>query len=207
MTARRLLLVLCALASLALIACGGSDSSTDAPATITAPTASGSVDVCAVGAGAPPVVSTVTHLPTPEVTASTGVAARSALPLVEFQRQSGGSVCLPTEVVPRNEFSIGLSGRYELADRGMMFYFGIMQKGAFWMKNTHVNLSIAFIGLDSKIVDIREMTAESLENIIPVDYFFFAVEAQPDWYQRNNVAVGDTVVLKFDLPPEFTKQP
>jgi len=143
-----------------------------------------------------PVTSAASRPPTPEPTASTGSTPRSQLPLVEFVRREGGSACLPTEVLPRREFTIGLSGRYELDERGMLFYYDAPHRGSFWMRNTHVDLSIAFVGPDSRIVEIREMAAESLEYVTPATDYLYAIEAQPGWYVRNRIAVGDEV--RFD---------
>jgi uncharacterized membrane protein (UPF0127 family) len=145
------------------------------------------------------VTSIATPPATPEATAVTGVQARADLPLVEFVRRSGGNVCLPLEVVPPDEFTIGLSGRYELDDRGMLFYFGHQARGSFWMKNTHVDLSIAFVAGDNRIVEIREMQAESLDFVTPAADYTYAIEAQPGWYERNGIAVGDEVRFAFDL--------
>lgn len=142
----------------------------------------------------------------PEPTASTGAMPRSQLPLVEFVRKAGGSVFLPTEVLPSTEFTIGLSGRYELDERGMLFYFGKPTRGSFWMKNTHVDLSIAFVGADSRIVEIREMKAESLEYVTPGADYLYAIEAQPGWYSRNGIAAGDEVRFTFELPKELAEQ-
>jgi uncharacterized membrane protein (UPF0127 family) len=193
--------LLCALAAFAVIvACDEADAPAPPP-TMT------SSEVCADVAsqpGAPAVTSAAPTPAAPEPTASTGAAPRAELPVVEFVRASGESVCLPVELVPRSEFSIGLSGRYELDDRGMLFYFGAVHRGGFWMRNTHVDLAIAFVNLESRIVDIREMTAESLETIVPSTDYLYAIEAQPGWYQRNNVAIGDEVRFLFQLPPELS---
>ena len=143
---------------------------------------------------------------TPEPTASTGSMPRSQLPLVEFVRKAGGSVYLPTEVLPSNEFTVGFSGRYELDERGMLFYFGKPTRGSFWMKNTHVDLSIAFVGADSRIAEIREMKAESLEYVTPGADYLYAIEAQPGWYSRNGIAAGDEVRFMFELPKELAER-
>ncbi len=177
-----------------LAGCSGSDAS---EATQPAPPAAVSSACNAAPSGASPAATSAATRPAaPEPTASTGSATRTDLPLVEFARASGGSVCLPTEVLPRAEFTIGLSGRYELDDRGMLFYFERPQRGSFWMKNTHVDLAIAFVGADSRIVELREMKAESLEYVTPAADYLYAIEAQPGWFSRNGVAVGDEV--RFD---------
>lgn len=183
-----------------LVACGGSDEAPPAPPMTTA-------EAClatALSREVPAVTSTAPAPATPEPTASTGATPRDQLPAVEFVRAAGGSICLPVELVPRDEFHIGLSGRYELDDRGMLFYYNAPHRGSFWMKNTHVDLSIAFVGADSRIVEIQEMYAETLHFVTPSVEYVYAIEAQPGWYGRNSVAVGDEVRFLFELPPELS---
>lgn len=191
MTRRLHLLVAASVLLLFASAC-----SEDAPAPTAAATPAVAAACTATATPAPAVTSAAARPPTPEPTASTGSADRTELPLVEFVRRQGGSVCLPTEVLPRREFTVGLSGRYNLDERGMLFYYDAPQRGSFWMKNTHVDLSIAFVGADSRIVEIREMKAESLEYVTPAADYLYAIEAQPGWYARNHIAVGDEV--RFD---------
>jgi uncharacterized membrane protein (UPF0127 family) len=124
--------------------------------------------------------------------------------VVEFVRASGGSVCLPVEIVPRDEFPVGLSGRYELDDRGMLFYFRSVNRGSFWMKNTHIDLAIAFVGADSRIVEIHEMYADTTHFVTPSVDYLYAIEAQPGWYGHHDVTTGDEVRFLFELPPELT---
>ncbi|MEZ4553251.1 MAG: DUF192 domain-containing protein [Dehalococcoidia bacterium] len=191
---RRMHLLVTAGALLLLLASCAEGSNDAAPAATDTPATAGCNST--PSSTATPAISDRSPGATPEPTASTGATSRDALALVEFVRASGGSVCLPTEVVPRNEFTIGLSGRYTLDDRGMLFYWGTPHQGSFWMKNTHVDLSIAFVGADSRIVEIREMQAESLDYVTPSVAYSYAIEAQPGWYARNAVSVGDEV--RFD---------
>ena len=214
MTRSRALRSLALLLSLLAAACGGEEpaaTATEAPiATATAapaePTASTEAPV--VTATAAPVeptanteapVVTATAAPV-EPTASTGATPRDELPVIEFLRGDGSVVPLSVEVPPRQEYSIGLSGRHTLGDRGMIFAYAREGRTPFWMKNTHVDLSIAFIGADFRIVEIREMEAESLEYIIPERDYRYAVEAPAAWYGEHGVEVGDLARFTFDLP-------
>ena len=108
-------------------------------------------------------------------------------------------VSLPVEVPPRTEYSIGLSGRYELGERGMLFHYAEEGRRSFWMKNTHFDLDIAFIGADFVIREIFGMEAESLEIRRPDDTYRYAVEAPSGWYAANGVQVGDTARFAFVL--------
>ena len=135
----------------------------------------------------------------PEPTATTGALPLEALPRIEFVRGDGTAVSLPIEIPPRSEYSIGLSGRYELGERGMLFHYEEEGRRPFWMKNTHVDLDIAFIGADFVIREIFGMEAESLEIRRPDDVYQYAVEAPSGWYAANGVRVGDTARFAFDL--------
>jgi uncharacterized membrane protein (UPF0127 family) len=56
----------------------------------------------------------------------------------------------------------GLMHRFSLQrDHGMLFVFKEPQPLSFWMKNTYVPLSIAFIGSDGKIVNIEDMAPQT----------------------------------------------
>ena len=141
----------------------------------------------------------------PEPTATTGALPLEALPRIEFVRGDGTVVSLPIEVPPRTEYSIGLSGRYELGERGMLFHYEEEGRRSFWMKNTHFDLDIAFIGADFVIREIFGMEAESLEIRRPDDAYRYAVEAPSGWYAANGVQVGDTARFAFvleDYPTE-----
>lgn len=129
--------------------------------------------------------------------------ARTALPIAEFSNADGLAIRLPIEVPPRTEYSIGLSGRRSIDERGMLFYFAQTERGPFWMKNTHIDLSIAFVTTDERIVDIREMRAESTDLVTPSAEYRYAIEAPAGWYAKNRVRVGDTARLNFPLPKEL----
>lgn len=141
-----------------------------------------------------------TARPNDDLVASTAVIPLEELPLVEFTDSSGRTVTLPIEVLPRDEFPVGLSGRYQLEERGMLFYYGEAVRSGFWMKNTHIDLSIAFIDGDGRIVDIREMEAESLETVLAAAVYHMAIEAPAGWYASNGLAIGDRARLAFELP-------
>ena len=56
----------------------------------------------------------------------------------------------------------GLMNRFSLKpDHGMLFVFERPEPLAFWMRNTYVALSIAFIGADGRIVNIEDMQPQT----------------------------------------------
>ena len=58
--------------------------------------------------------------------------------------------------------SVGLMNRFSLKpDHGMLFVFERNEPLSFWMKNTYIPLSIAFIAPDGRIVNIEDMKPQT----------------------------------------------
>ena len=88
----------------------------------------------------------------------------------------------------------GLMFRESLpADAGMLFLFPSDTRGGFWMRNTLVPLSIAFIGSDGRIQEIRDMQPLDETLVSPSASYRWALEVNQGWFGANVVAVGDAV--------------
>jgi len=185
-----LILVFAIAAALVLSACDDGESpaepglSTVTAGAATAPTAA-SPEGAAAASG------------TAEPTASTGALPIEDLAVARFTRADGSTVDLPLEVPSADEYPIGLSGRYEFEGRGMLFDWSSEEPRdrPFWMKNTHIDLDIAFIEADGRVGAIKQMTAESEEYVYGGVAYNRAIEAPAGWYEANGVAVGDSVEL------------
>ncbi len=85
------------------------------------------------------------------------------------------------------------------ADQGMLFVFEAEQLLAFWMKNTFIPLSIAYINKDKKIVDIQKMDpppsvlARNIPNYRSKKPAIYALEMNQGWFEKKSVKVGDSV--------------
>jgi len=108
-----------------------------------------------------------------------------------------GNKVLKTEIAcSDSEKEYGLMNRKYLPENnGMLFIFSETQPLSFWMKNTLIDLSIAYIDKDWKIVDIREMKAQDLTPITSKKPAIFASEANPYWFSKNNIKIGDTIKM------------
>lgn len=135
-----------------------------------------------------------------EPVASTAFTPASELPLAVLTRTDGTEFVLPIEVPDRDEYSIGLSGRLELGERGMLFWYAEPTTQNFWMRNTHYDLSIAFVDGDETIVDIVPMEAESLETRGPDQSYRYAIEAPAGWFAERGISTGDRAMLDFEIP-------
>jgi uncharacterized membrane protein (UPF0127 family) len=85
----------------------------------------------------------------------------------------------------------GLMYRSQLApNEGMLFVFGENAVHCFWMKNTLIPLSIAFIRADGTITDIDEMQAETTNNHCPKNNGVYALEMSKGWFAAKGIKPG-----------------
>ena len=90
----------------------------------------------------------------------------------------------------------GLMGRRHLGENeGMLFIFETEDYHSFWMKNTLIPLSIAFLDREGKILKIADMEPLTLESHPPPRPILYALEMKKGWFSANGVQVGD--MLKF----------
>lgn len=88
----------------------------------------------------------------------------------------------------------GLMHRFSLgSDHGMLFVFREPAQQAFWMKNTYVALSIAYIDDKGRIVNIEDM-APKTENTHPSNGpVLYALEMKKGWFKERGVEAGASV--------------
>lgn len=94
------------------------------------------------------------------------------------------------------ERAIGLSGRESVPDdHGMLFVFEAADYHTFWMKDTHVPLTVAFIDGRGQIVDIQDMTPLSLDYHQAAAPAFCALEVNQGWFPARGIGIGDTLAM------------
>lgn len=87
----------------------------------------------------------------------------------------------------------GLMFRSKLnTDSGMLFVFEQSAMPCFWMKNTPLNLSIAFITDKGVITNIEHMQAQSLASHCPTAPIRYALEMEQGWFE-GKAQPGDQV--------------
>lgn len=83
----------------------------------------------------------------------------------------------------------GLMQRDHLCDDcGMLFVFEKADKYSFWMKDTPLPLSIAFIAADGSILNIEEMPPNTTNTHDAHGDALFALEMNRGWFTRNSIA-------------------
>ncbi|SOC43651.1 DUF192 domain-containing protein [Ureibacillus acetophenoni] len=84
-------------------------------------------------------------------------------------------------------------------NEGMLFVFSRKTYGGFWMKNTLIPLSIAFLDSDGeilKILDMEPCIGNECPTYNPKLSYHYAIEVNLGWFDKNQIKEGDYV--KFD---------
>jgi uncharacterized membrane protein (UPF0127 family) len=77
--------------------------------------------------------------------------------------------------------------------RGMLFVFPAAATQCFWMKNTLIPLSIAFLDETGRIVQIADMRPRSEDNHCSVAPVRFALEMNAGWFASRGLKAGDSI--------------
>ncbi len=81
-------------------------------------------------------------------------------------------------------------------EQGMLFVFDKPQILSFWMKNTRLPLSIAYIDINCRIISIQNMAP--MNDTILYDSpspALYALETNQGWFERKGIRTGDVVDL------------
>ena len=115
--------------------------------------------------------------------------AATDLPTVELRIQ--GHRVLAEVAATEQSRTTGLMYRFSLKpDSGMLFVFGTPQPLAFWMKNTYVPLSIAFIDADGRIVNIEDMAPQTEDTHCAQRPARYALEMERGWFASRGIKPG-----------------
>ncbi|MBY0438351.1 MAG: DUF192 domain-containing protein [Burkholderiales bacterium] len=88
----------------------------------------------------------------------------------------------------------GLMFRYELKENeAMLFVFPSPQRMSFWMKNTPLPLSIAFIDAQGVILNIRDMMPFTTDGHPSEGEALYALEVNRGWFAQRGIKAGDRV--------------
>jgi len=91
----------------------------------------------------------------------------------------------------------GLMYRKTLKDgEGMLFVFQNDQILSFWMKNTLVPLSIAYIAYDGRILEIYDMQPGNLDPVRSSRSVRYALEVPQGWFSRAGLGIGDRLEIQ-----------
>ena len=135
----------------------------------------------------------------PATTAAIAEPDMAQAPTLSIVKAGGERVEVEVEVADtRTEQARGLMERTELAENaGMLFVFDREEPRSFWLRNTLIPLSIAYIDAEGRIVDIQDM--EPLDDVPPgyvsAEPAQYALEVNKGFFAERGIQVGDTVEL------------
>lgn len=125
--------------------------------------------------------------------------ATGDLPTVTIDASGGEPVRVRVEIADdAAERAQGLMNRESLGrDRGMLFVFPDEEVRSFWMRDTLIPLSIAYIDSERRIIDLQDMKALDDEppNYVSAEPARYALEVNRGFFDERGVRVGDRVEL------------
>tara|TARA_E500000331_G_C17256569_1_gene713355 strand:- start:2168 stop:2587 length:420 start_codon:yes stop_codon:yes gene_type:complete len=119
------------------------------------------------------------------------------------------STCKKKDIIVNSTpIRVEIADTPELRDRGLMFrksipenqgmlfdFFNDDDRG-FWMKNTNIPLSIAFIDSSGVISNIEKMTPHSMRSVYSKKPCRYALEMNLGWFDKNGILPGSKCSLE-----------
>ena len=92
------------------------------------------------------------------------------------------------------ERELGLMFRERLApDSGMLFVYPTERPRSFWMKNTPLPLTIAYLSAGGQVVSLKDMEPLTTRPVLSGKGAMYALEMEQGWFDAHGVKVGDTI--------------
>lgn len=123
------------------------------------------------------------------------VANKKTVPPMRVTTLKAGGKSIKVEVATTEaEHERGLMYRKSLpADSGMLFDFKGPAKTCMWMKDTYIPLSVAFIDVNGKVVNIEEMKAQTTTSHCSKNWIRYALEMNAKWFSRHGIKPGSRI--------------
>ncbi|MBV9171299.1 MAG: DUF192 domain-containing protein [Chloroflexi bacterium] len=127
---------------------------------------------------------------------SAGCDTSSTGPYAEFEIDGQPRID-PLEVArTEQQHEVGLMYRESLpSNGGMVFVYQRQATEGYWMHNTLLPLSIAWIDQNGTIVDIQDMQPQTDDVHFPAAPYWYALEVNQGWFVEHGVGVGQQVVF------------
>jgi uncharacterized protein len=131
------------------------------------------------------------------VDAGTAGPVGAPFPAVLFTTAEGGRRLVRLELARTPaEWEQGLMGRQSLpADSGMLFIFPPGETVGFWMKDTPMPLSIAFIDAAGEVLSVQDMQPFSTDSHFSPAPYHYALEVPQAYFAAHGIAAGATAAV------------
>jgi uncharacterized protein len=89
------------------------------------------------------------------------------------------------------QLTTGLMYRRQMDQHeGMLFVYDSLARRCFWMKNTILPLSIAFLAEDGTVVNIEDMQPQTLDSHCSTQPVRYALEMNQGWFAKRGIKAG-----------------
>lgn len=97
----------------------------------------------------------------------------------------------------------GLMDRDSMPEgHGMLFLFREDGRVGFWMHNTRIPLTIAYLDQDGRVMELRDGTPLDERPITPKKPYRYVLEMNQGWFARHGLGVGAIVSIPEDVAAE-----
>lgn len=107
----------------------------------------------------------------------------------------GGSELLAEVATKPVELQTGMMFRKEMGENeAMLFVFQTPHRASFYMKNTYIPLSIAYINPEGVILEIYDLEPLNEKPVTATnDNIQFVLEVKQGWFKKNNISPGAVI--------------
>ena len=90
--------------------------------------------------------------------------------------------------------TIGLMFRTSMGpNEGMLFVFEAPSEQCFWMKNTLIPLSVAFVADDGAVINIEDMKPQTLDGHCSAKPVRYVLEMNDGWFAKRGIKPGSKI--------------
>ena len=92
----------------------------------------------------------------------------------------------------QEQHATGLMYRTDMPQQeGMLFVFSAPSQQCFWMKNTLIPLTAAFVADDGTIVNLEDMQAQTTQSHCSAKPVRYVLEVNQGWFAKKGIKAGD----------------
>lgn len=129
---------------------------------------------------------------------SVALPAHAQEPQLDLQRVklTAGMYQIDTQLaVTPQQREVGLMFRKEMPQtEGMLFIFEQPATQCFWMKNTILPLTAAFVADDGRIVNLADMKPQTEDSHCSQEPVRYVLEMNQGWFAKKNLKKGSKLV-------------
>ncbi len=138
-----------------------------------------------------------------------GIPTRAQARLQTMKLFIGSKEVTAELAVTGEQVQTGMMFRTNMApDDGMLFIFGQPHQASFWMKNTYVPLTTAYVDPEGVIREIHDFHPTNEVSVVAgIPDVQYVLEMNRDWFKSNNIAIGTRIATeKGSLRDTFFRQ-